>query len=558
MDHLGTAFGRARRRTAVLATVFMALAACAPQDPVRVGDDAGANPIFRNVFTADPAPLVVGDTLFVYVGHDEAGEGELFNITEWVVYSTTDMKHWTDHGPVMKPTDFAWAVRDAWAAQVIEKDGRFWFYTTVEHGPPYNAKAIGVAVADNPLGPFRDARGSALVNDAMTPTPEDPRDWDDIDPTALTDDDGTTWLAWGNRHLYLAKLKPNMIELDGPIREIHLPNYTEGPWLHKRNGLYYLSYACFAYENMFEKICYATAPRITGPWTYRGILTDRTERSFTIHPAIVEYKGRWYFFYHDAKLTLNGLAGAIGRRAVAVEHLYYNADGTIQPIQQTPAGVSRPPAPPPGDRPPIFNPHGPLVTVDSDIRVEQDFAVAATAWPGAPLLYTTANPYATAVIRESFNAGDHGAAALGQTVRPRVDFTLHEIVLYAGDGFGTIAERPVTLALYELDGPAGADGVGRPGRNLLQPAGRFRINYKPQARGLLRLRLPESGRPRLEAGKRYAVVLQGAVGDAPLFWYRTPGDAYPDGTAYRDEGSMPVAAPGDYALALYGKTPVAR
>jgi beta-xylosidase len=198
------------------------------------------NPIFRDTFTADPAPLVVGDTLYVYAGHDQAEEGQMFNITEWLCYSTKDMKTWTPHGPVMKPTDFTWATGEAWASQAIERGGKFYLYTTVQHGAPHVGKSIGVAVADHPLGPFRDARGTALVNDATTPSPYG---WNDIDPTVFIDNDGTAWLAWGNPVLYLARLKANMIEFDGPIEKISLPNYTEGPWITKRGKLYYLGVA---------------------------------------------------------------------------------------------------------------------------------------------------------------------------------------------------------------------------------------------------------------------------------------------------------------------------
>jgi hypothetical protein len=95
----------------------------------------------------------------------------------------------------------------------------------------HSGKAIGVAVSDSPTGPFVDARGSALVTDAATPSPNA---WDDIDPTVFIDDEGTAWMAWGNPNCYLAKLKPNMIEIDGSIQKIDLPDYTEGPWLYKR------------------------------------------------------------------------------------------------------------------------------------------------------------------------------------------------------------------------------------------------------------------------------------------------------------------------------------
>jgi beta-xylosidase len=300
----------------------------------------GENPILRDAFTADPAPLVVGDTLYLYVGHDEAKGKEMFTMKEWLCYSTKDMKNWTAHGPIMKPTDFKWAVRDAWASQVVAKDGKFYFYTTVQHGPPHVGKAIGVAVSDSPTGPFKDARGTALVTDDTTPSD---KPWNDIDPTVFIDDDGTAYMAWGNPYLYFARLKSNMIEIDGEIKKIDLPNYTEGPWLHKRGDMYYLTYAAFAHQGQWEKICYATAPKITGPWTYQGILTDQAKNSYTIHPGIVQFKDQWYLFYHNATLTLNGETGALGRRSVCVEYLYYNPDGTIQTITQTIDGVSVPP-----------------------------------------------------------------------------------------------------------------------------------------------------------------------------------------------------------------------
>ena len=298
------------------------------------------NPIITDRFTADPAALVVGDTVYLYVGHDEAKEGEMFNIKEWLCYSTKDMKNWTYHGPVLRPTDFEWAVRDAWASQVVEKDGQFYFYTTVQHGPPHNSKAIGVAVSDSPTGPFRDARGSALILDNMT---QGPKPWDDIDPTVFIDDDGSAWMAWGNGVCYMVRLKSNMTELDSPIYKLRLPHYEEGPWIHKRNDIYYLTYPSHVAAVGSEMFAYATADKMEGPWTYRGILTGRAERSFTIHPAIIEFQGQSYLFYHNAALILGDQRGALGRRAVCVECLYYLPDGTIPYIEQTKAGITVPP-----------------------------------------------------------------------------------------------------------------------------------------------------------------------------------------------------------------------
>lgn len=282
--------------------------------------------------------MVHDGTLYLYVGHDEyyegqdaASGGKEFNITEWLCYSTTDMKTWTDHGSVLKPTDFKWAVGEAWASQVVEKDGKFYYYTTVQAGEPYTGKAVGVAVGNSPTGPFVDAIGAPLVHDKMTDNGERGW-WNDIDPTVLIDGE-EAWLCWGNGTCFLAKLKSNMIELDGEIKVLDLPKYVEGPWLHKHNGLYYLTYAGMGEGR--ENIAYATATSMEGPWTYQGELTGMAENSFTIHPGIIDYQGQWYLFYHNAVLTLNGIQGAIGRRSVCVDKLYYNEDGTMKYVEQT-------------------------------------------------------------------------------------------------------------------------------------------------------------------------------------------------------------------------------
>ncbi len=317
---------------------------------------SGENPIFRNSFTADPAPLVHNGRLYIYVGKDEAKDGEMFTMTAWLCYSTTDMKNWTYHGPVMTPNNFTWGDKDAWAAQVVEKGGKFYLYVTVTGKNPYGGRNIGVAVSDSPTGPFVDARGTPLIRDNMT---NNGKVWDDIDPTVLIDDDGQAYLCWGNPICYLVKLKPNMTEIDGEIKIITPPNYAEGPWLSKRNGIYYLTYPAFVAPVGSEQICYATATNINGPWTYRGILTGTAKNSYTIHPGIVEYKEQSYLFYHNATLTLNGQGPALGRRSVCVEYLCYNADGTIKPINQTTAGITiNSPCPPSG--PPAISFTSPL------------------------------------------------------------------------------------------------------------------------------------------------------------------------------------------------------
>jgi Glycosyl hydrolases family 43 len=506
----------------------------------------GSNPIFRDMFTADPAPLVVGDTLYVYVGHDDAKDGEMFNMKEWLCYSTKDLKQWTAHGPIMKPTDFKWAVSDAWAAQMVKKNGKYYFYTTVTHDRTHPGKAIGVAVSDSPTGPFKDARGSALVTEQDTPSPYG---WDDIDPTVLIDEDGTAWMAWGNPNCHLAKLKQNMTEIDGPIQSIHVPNYTEGPWLDKRNGLYYLFYPAFAHQGMGEKICYATAKVITGPWVYRGILTGGAKGSYTIHPGVVDFKGQTLFFYHNATLTLDGVGGALGRRSVCAEYLFYNPDGTIQPILQTKEGLSLPPKRNAGKPDQVVS--MPVVP-DLQVKVTQELAADPTMWPGSPVLKTVENPYDDATKAVSFNS-EGLPSCIGQTFKMESDLRLERVVLYAGDGSGASSDEPTTLALYELnEGNASPDSYSAE-TNLLNSGRGWKISYTPQARGLLQIDFSEGHRVELKKGRVYALELQGKPGSAPIFWRRSTKEIYPNGASYSNRKRLKDRENfSDFAFALYG------
>ena len=486
----------------------------------------GRNPIIRDIFTADPATMVYKGRLYLYVGHDVAKVNEMFNMTEWLCYSTDDMKHWTAHGPIMKPTDFAWAKKDAWASQVIEKNGKFYLYTTVTPSPPLGGKAIGVAVSASPTGPFIDAKGSALVTDETTPS----LNWsDDIDPTIMIDDDGTAWLAWGNPNCYLAKLKPNMTEIDGTIQTIRVPNYTEGPWLHKYNGLYYLTYAAFAHQGTAEQICYATATKITGPWIYRGILTGYATKSYTIHPAVVEFKKQWYLFYHNAALTLpDGQTGGTGRRSVCVDYLYYNADGTIQPVKQTVEGVSVPPAH-------VFNvpvAPKPVVVVDGGAQITENTAPGALRWAGNPVMATLKYPDSMAVNPISFNGEGH--TSLAQTFTVSKNFKLAKICLFAGDGYD--ADSPIVLGLYDL----GTDSITtdlvtcQPGVNMLGNGKGIRIAYTVQAPGLFTIDLTDLNKVALQTGHKYLFELQGKRKSETIFWRSSQRDVYKAGAAYLD------------------------
>jgi len=298
---------------------------------------AGQNPLFTDAFTADPAITVIGNTVYAYVGQDKATVGGWFNMPNWLCYSTTDMKNWTAHGPVLAAKDFVNANSgSAWAAQVVEKEGKYYYYVTLDYKEGH---FITVAVSDSPTGPFREALpGKPLITDAMTTDSHRPNA--DIDPTIFIDDDGTPWMAWGNGDCYMVKLKRNMVEIDGAITKVPFRNYSEGPWLFKRGDLYYMVYAADAPGEQAEQICYSTAKKITGPWIYGGFITGPAKHGFTIHPSVNEFKGQWYFFYHDGSYTLNGTPGGDCRRQVCAEYLYFNPDGSIKPITLTTEGIS--------------------------------------------------------------------------------------------------------------------------------------------------------------------------------------------------------------------------
>lgn len=305
-------------------TVFTAVAQPA------TGVKTSGNPIIKHKFTADPAAMVDNGVVYLYTGHDEAPEREArYVMHEWLCFSSSDLVNWKEHPVPLTVNDFAWAKADAWASQVIKKGNKYYWYVAVEHGT-IPGKAIGVAVSDSPTGPFKDARGSALVTNDMTTQAK--ISWDDIDPTVFIDDNGQAYLFWGNTACYYAKLKPSMTELDGPIKNISLPKFTEAPFIHKRNGWYYLTYSM----EFPEKTVYAMSRSIEGPWEFKGIINELAGNSNTNHHAIIDFKGKTYFIYHNGALVPD--AGSF-HRSVCIDELFYNKDGTIKRIIMTSEGV---------------------------------------------------------------------------------------------------------------------------------------------------------------------------------------------------------------------------
>ena len=327
-------------------------------DYLRLGarDDApftadGSNPIVKTHFFPDPAPVVDGEWLYVFAGHD-APDARGYTMRDWGVVRTKDMKTWEDLGPVMTPAVFNWATPDnrAWASQAIKRNGKWYWYVAV-HGERPRGDCIGVAVADRPEGPWSDPIGKPLVGPGAG----------FIDPSVFIDDDGKAYLFWGNcggdPGCWYAELKDNMVELASevktvsglmdekafgkPLKKKHGAgarkpidtNFEEAPWIYKLGDTYYLEYAA---GGVPEHWAYSTAKSIHGPWTYRGRIMDEAQGTGTIHGGSVFFKGEWYLFYHNA--TLEG--GAECRRSACVERYTRNPDGSIPFIRATKSGVS--------------------------------------------------------------------------------------------------------------------------------------------------------------------------------------------------------------------------
>jgi beta-xylosidase len=283
------------------------------------------NPVIRHKFTADPVALVYENKLYLYKGHHEAPPGlESYVMKEWLCFSSVDMVTWTEHPVPLKALDFKWAKGDAYASEVIYRNNQFYWYVAVTHAE-IEGKAIGVAISDKPEGPFRDAIGAALItNDMTTATPIDK---DDIDPTVLIDDDGQAYLFWGNSVCYCVKLKSNMLEPDGDITTVPLPGFSEGAFIYKRNDWYYLLYG----YGMPEEVAYVMSRNINGPWEFKGVINDALYNCETNSPAIVDFRGRSYFIYHNGALQ----NGGTHRRSVCIDDLNFNEDGSIQKIIMT-------------------------------------------------------------------------------------------------------------------------------------------------------------------------------------------------------------------------------
>ncbi len=244
---------------------------------------------------------------------------------EFHAYSSADLTNWQDEGAIFSlRKDCSWANVNGWAPSVIQRNNKYYLYYTAE------AK-IGVATSNSPTGPFVDAGQPLIGNDPYTN--------DIIDAMAFIDDDGQAYLYYGGSsgaRMVVRKLNPNMVSFASGPSDITPPNYTEAPFLVKRDGIYYITYSNGAWYNETYNVQYATSSTPVGPWTYKGqILSSEGNIDGPGHHSILQIPGcdEYYIVYHRYN------NGDRTKRTANIDRLYFDTDASIKRVVMTNSGV---------------------------------------------------------------------------------------------------------------------------------------------------------------------------------------------------------------------------
>jgi beta-xylosidase len=313
-------------------------------------------PLIAHLYTADPSAHVFGDKLYIYTSHDldhdnaDTQSGDQYDMEDYHVFSMEDMaSHPVDHGEILHVNEVPWAEKQMWAPDAAFKnDAYYLFFPAKDHDGIFR---IGVATSKSPAGPF-------------SPQQEPIAGSFSIDPAIFNDDDGQAYLyfggLWGGQlekwktGAYdpdgmepgagepalgpkVARMSADMLSFDGPVMEISIVDengqpllandnarrFFEAPWMHKYNGMYYLSYS----TGDTHYVAYATSENPVGPFVFKGYILNPVI-GWTTHSSTVEFQGKWYLFYHDSSLS----EGVSNKRSVKVAELLYNDDGSIQTI----------------------------------------------------------------------------------------------------------------------------------------------------------------------------------------------------------------------------------
>ncbi|MCR5678739.1 MAG: family 43 glycosylhydrolase [Prevotella sp.] len=301
---------------------------------------AQRNPILPELH-ADPEILADGGRYYIYSTTDGApGWGGYY----FTCYSSKNLKTWEYEGIVFDlHRDTQWTKGNAWAPAIEKKNGKYYLYYSAEQG---NGKAIGVAVGDSPTGPFRDF-GRPIVDRR----PEGVRNGQQIDVDVFTDDDGQSYLYWGNGYMAVAKLNIDMTSIDPTSIRVLTPRggslqdykYREGTYVFKRKGKYYFMWSVDDTGSPNYHVAYGTATSPMGPITVASdpiVLQQRPEQRIygTAHNSVLRLPGRdtWYIVYHRINPDFIDKAHGPGyHREVCIDRMYFMRDGSIKPVVPT-------------------------------------------------------------------------------------------------------------------------------------------------------------------------------------------------------------------------------
>lgn len=276
--------------------------------------------LFPWLHTADPAAHVFPDRrLWLYADRDPfwANDG-WWSMHDYHAFSTADLETWVDHGCVLRRSDIGWASGPAWDGDCIAAHGRYWYFFPM-------VDQIGVAVADHPRGPFRDARGTPLIT-RSTPGVGASGSGLLVSPVCVRAPEGVFLYFGQNEELYCVQLAPSLVELAGPVCALAHPwRYHESPWVFYRDGRYHMVYGrrvieAARIEDERDMLAYADSPGPYGPFEYRKDLQSDLAR--TVQACVVEWRDEDLLFYHeDGPDPLH--------RHIRAERLSRPADGAI-------------------------------------------------------------------------------------------------------------------------------------------------------------------------------------------------------------------------------------
>ncbi len=291
------------------------------------------NPLFTGWY-ADPEAVVFGKEYWIYPTWSRPYDEQLF----MDAFSSKDLVHWTRHERVLAKENISWLRRALWAPSVIERDGTYYIYFGANDMHEKGEGGIGVAVADNPAGPFKDALGHPLIDEVINGAQP-------IDQFVFKDDDGTYYMYYGGwRHCNMVKLGNDLTSLvpfeDGTMfKEITPKGYVEGPFMLKRDGKYYFMWSEGGWTGPDYHVAYAISDSPYGPFERIGTIleSDTSIATGAGHHSVIKGRGKdeYYIVYH--RHPLDSYDG--NDRVVCIERMYFDTDGKILPVKITFEGV---------------------------------------------------------------------------------------------------------------------------------------------------------------------------------------------------------------------------